>query len=173
MQLAKTGTPSGLIGTTAFQGLAVSELGALGVAGLPLLVVEHPLGGERPEAIARRARQAVEQLASLIGGSSVAVTGESGRVGAPRTSGTPPAVESDLAAPATIDAVTVHTPEALLSLFCECEWCDGLPIVRPTEERVRAMLRQSPPDWRLRAMLPHWRPAPLQQLLVHPAMAGC
>src|SRR2546430_13600113 len=66
MQLGKTGTPSGLIATSAFQGLAVSELGALGVAGLPLLVVEHPLGGERPEAIARRARQAVEQLASLI-----------------------------------------------------------------------------------------------------------
>ena len=67
MQLAKTGTPSGLIATSAFQGLAVSELGALGVSGLPLLVVEHPLGGERPEGVSRRAHQAVEQLASLIG----------------------------------------------------------------------------------------------------------
>ena len=46
----------------------MSELGALGVSGLPLLVIEHPLGGERAEAIARRARQAVEQLASLTGG---------------------------------------------------------------------------------------------------------
>src|SRR5205823_5367785 len=53
MQLAKTGTPSGLIATSAFQGLAVSELGALGVSGLPLLVVEHPLGGERPEGVVR------------------------------------------------------------------------------------------------------------------------
>ncbi len=44
----------------------MSELGALGVTGLPVLVVEHPLGGERPESIARRAEQAVEQLASLI-----------------------------------------------------------------------------------------------------------
>lgn len=44
----------------------MSELGALGVTGLPVLVVEHPLGGERPESIARRAQQAVEQLASLI-----------------------------------------------------------------------------------------------------------
>ena len=66
MQLAKAGTPSGLIATTAFQGLAVSELGALGVSGLPVLVVEHPLGGQRPEAIGRRARQAVEQLTSLL-----------------------------------------------------------------------------------------------------------
>jgi hypothetical protein len=56
-----------LIGTTAFQGLAVSELSALGVTGLPLLVVQHPLGGERAEAVERLARQALEQLASLIG----------------------------------------------------------------------------------------------------------
>ena len=56
-----------LIGTTAFQGLAVSEMAALGVTGLPLVVVEHPLGGERPDAIARRAHQAVEQIVALIG----------------------------------------------------------------------------------------------------------
>ena len=56
-----------LIGTTAFQGLAVSEMAALGVTGLPLVVVDHPLGGERPDAIARRAHQAVEQIMALIG----------------------------------------------------------------------------------------------------------
>jgi hypothetical protein len=32
-----------------------------------VLVVDHPLGGERPETIARRARQAFEQLVSLRG----------------------------------------------------------------------------------------------------------
>ncbi|MBI2492904.1 MAG: hypothetical protein HYV94_12550 [Candidatus Rokubacteria bacterium] len=65
--MARLGTPAGLIGTTAFQGLAVSELAALGVSGLPLIVIQHPLGGERPESVARRAQQALEQLASLIG----------------------------------------------------------------------------------------------------------
>jgi hypothetical protein len=45
----------------------VSELAALGVSGLPLIVIQHPLGGERPETVARRAQQALEQLASLIG----------------------------------------------------------------------------------------------------------
>jgi hypothetical protein len=45
----------------------VQQLEARGVQGLPLLVVEHPLGGERPEAVARRAEQAAEQLGSLIG----------------------------------------------------------------------------------------------------------
>jgi hypothetical protein len=64
--LAKGGTPAGLIGTTAFQGLALGELEALGISGLPLLIVEHPLGGEKPDGVKRRAQQAVEQLASLL-----------------------------------------------------------------------------------------------------------
>jgi hypothetical protein len=64
--VAKTGTAAGIITTTAFQRLAVNQLTARSVAGLPLLVIEHPLGGERPEAVSRRAHQAVEQLASLL-----------------------------------------------------------------------------------------------------------
>ena len=66
MELAKGGTPAGLIATTVFRGLAIGELEALGVSGLPLLVIDHPLGGEKPEGVARRARQAFEQLATLL-----------------------------------------------------------------------------------------------------------
>ncbi|MBI4607871.1 MAG: hypothetical protein HY726_02540 [Candidatus Rokubacteria bacterium] len=44
----------------------MGQLQRYGVAGLPVLVVDHPLGGERPEGVLRRAQQAVEQLASLI-----------------------------------------------------------------------------------------------------------
>ena len=50
-----------------FQKLALSEMAALGATALPLLVVQHPLGGEKPEGVSRRAAQAVEQLASLLG----------------------------------------------------------------------------------------------------------
>jgi hypothetical protein len=44
----------------------VSELAARGISGLPLLIIDHPLGGERPDSVKRRARQAVEQLAGLL-----------------------------------------------------------------------------------------------------------
>ena len=40
---------------------------ALGAISLPLLVIQHPLGGEKPEGVSRRAAQAFEQLASLVG----------------------------------------------------------------------------------------------------------
>jgi hypothetical protein len=65
--VAKAGTPAGLVGTTVFQRLAVGEMTALGITGMPLLLVDHPLGGERSEGVARRAVQAIEQLGGLIG----------------------------------------------------------------------------------------------------------
>ena len=51
-----------------FQRLARGEMAALGAAGLPLLVIEHPLGGETPEGVSRRVAQAVEQLGVMLGG---------------------------------------------------------------------------------------------------------
>jgi hypothetical protein len=64
--LAKAGTPAGLISTTAFQNMALALMKGFGFTGLPLLVIQHPLGGENAEAVARRAAQAVEQLTSLV-----------------------------------------------------------------------------------------------------------
>jgi hypothetical protein len=41
-------------------------MAALGAGGLPLLVIQHPLGGETPEGVSRRVAQAEEQLARLL-----------------------------------------------------------------------------------------------------------
>ena len=48
------------------------------------------------------------------------------------------------------------TPEAVLAAFVERQWCDGLPIVPPTEDRVRAMLGGRDPEQSLGAMPPLW-----------------
>jgi hypothetical protein len=146
-----------LIATTAFQGLAVSEMGALGVSGVPLLVVEHPLGGEAPESIARRAHQAVEQLASLLQNPGAAVTA------------TAVPAQDESADPVTLD----DAADAVLAEFSARRWCDGLPIVPPTEERVRAMLGSRDPAHALGALPPLWRRATLEKLAVNAVMAGC
>jgi hypothetical protein len=65
------------------------------------------------------------------------------------------------------------TPEALLAAFVERHWCDGLPIVPPTEERVGAMLGDRDPERSLGAMPPLWRQATLEKLAVNAVMAGC
>jgi hypothetical protein len=49
-----------------FEKLARGEMAALGAGGLPLLVIQHPLGGETPEGVSRRVAQAEEQLARLL-----------------------------------------------------------------------------------------------------------
>lgn len=54
--------PAAVIITTAFQTLAEHERATKGVPGLPLLVVDHPLGGVLPDEVARRAAQAGQAL---------------------------------------------------------------------------------------------------------------
>jgi hypothetical protein len=41
-------------------------MAALGITGVPLVLIQHPLGGERPEAVALRASQAAQQIAGLV-----------------------------------------------------------------------------------------------------------
>jgi hypothetical protein len=179
--LAKAGTPSAVIGTTVFQGLAHSEVRALGISGLPLVTIEHPLGGERSEGISRRARQAVDQLTHLLAQSISSSTGETGEIARAEPASTslrPPSVQAGLTVPATTNPATTEitvldTPEAVLAAFCERQWCDGLPIVPPTEARVRAMLGGAPGDRSLGVMPPLWRLATLEKLAVNAVMAGC
>ena len=81
-----------------------------------------------------------------------------------------PTIQAGLTDPVTID----DTPEALLAAFCERDWCDGLPIVPPTEERVQAMLGGARrPIASLGVMPPLWRQATLEKLAVNAVMAGC
>ena len=62
MTLQRAGTPAVVVTTTAFETLARHEAHTLGMEGLPLLVVDHPLGGEPAERIETRAARAVSQL---------------------------------------------------------------------------------------------------------------
>jgi hypothetical protein len=64
-------------------------------------------------------------------------------------------------------------PQAVLAAFCEREWCDGLPIVPPTDARVDAMLGGADPERTLGATPPLWRQATLEKLAVNAVMAGC
>ena len=139
-------------------------MGAQGVSALPLLIVEHPLGGERPEAIARRAQQAFEQLSAQLAGGST------------RPEGRPPANQATLVSSATNEPATIDVPDdpiAILEEFSSRNWGDGLPIVAPTEDRVKVMLAGRDGAKSLGMMPPLWRHATLEKLAVNAVMAGC
>src|ERR1700752_924983 len=154
---------------------------------MPLLFTAHPLGGERPASVSRRAQQAYEQLPSLIAGgrSGSGVTGsatevarsasEVARVGATTSSNRPPTSQAGLAGPATTipaatdpaDLPVDDDPNALLLEFSNRQWSDGLPIVPPTPERVAAMLGGRDGSRSLGPMPPVWRLATLEKLAIN------
>jgi hypothetical protein len=56
-----------VVTTTAFAALAHHEAHTLGMEALPILVIDHPLGGEPPGRVAEKAARAVAQLAGHLG----------------------------------------------------------------------------------------------------------
>jgi hypothetical protein len=64
--MVKAGVPAAMVTTSAFLTLADNERRAKGVPDLPLLLIDHPLGGERIEGVTARAAQAVQALADAI-----------------------------------------------------------------------------------------------------------
>ena len=132
-------------------------MAALGATALPLLVIQHPLGGEPPDGVSRRAAQAVEQLSSLLGA-------DRGRDAATLS-----------AAPRSESHHTVLAEHEVYDAFVRREWCDGLPIVPPTRERVDAMLAGARADGgaSVGLMPPLWREGTLEKLAVNTVMAGC
>jgi hypothetical protein len=56
-----------VVTTTAFETLAHHEARTLGMEGVPLLVIDHPLGGEPPERVTQKAAQALTQLLTRLG----------------------------------------------------------------------------------------------------------
>ena len=55
-----------MITTSAFRTLAENERRAKGVPDLPLLIIDHPLGGETLDGVARRAEQAAREVAEAL-----------------------------------------------------------------------------------------------------------
>src|SRR5262245_18333129 len=132
-------------------------MAALGATSLPVLVIEHRLGGEGAEGVARRVTQAMDQLAALFARRGAAPAGRG-------------------------HADVVDRAEARLRLpedevypeFVRRRWCDGLPFVAPTRERVDGMLAGARADGgeSLGLMPPLWRECTIEKLAVNAVMAG-
>jgi hypothetical protein len=146
-------------------------MAALGATALPLLVIQHPLGGESPEGVKHRVAQAIEQLSSLFE--------QDGKVeaeGAERRRGrleALPVVEKPRSAGSLESEVSVAREEDVFAEFVRRDWCDGLPIIAPTRERVDAMLAGARGDESLGLMAPLWRDCTMEKLAVNAVMAGC
>jgi hypothetical protein len=65
-ELRKRGLVTAVVCSTAFQKLGQTQAKIFGVPDLPLLVIQHPLGGLDLESVKGRAEVATPQLVKLI-----------------------------------------------------------------------------------------------------------
>jgi hypothetical protein len=86
-----------------------------------------------------------------------------------------PADAADVLEPDPAAIVFEGTPDEVNRVFYERGWSDGLPIVPPTEARVREFLRftDRDPDEELGILLPDLRSATVWSVAVNGVMAGC
>lgn len=64
--MEKRGIPSAVICTDEFASLGHTVAEFLGLPGLPIMTVKHPLGGLKREDVLKRAEEALEQAAKAL-----------------------------------------------------------------------------------------------------------
>ncbi|MGG1677203.1 UGSC family (seleno)protein [Neobacillus sp. NRS-1170] len=157
MELEKRGLPTVTFVSEVFIDLAVYESEAKGFKGIPIAEVPFPMGSVSEKEAYIRA-EAV--FASIISGLTI-----------------DPIVDDQLQAEDEGDHLLFISEDfdSVNDYFLQQGWTDGLPIVPPTEERVRKMLALSmlDPNEVLGFMGPRWRKVTVEKVAVNAVMAGC
>ena len=154
--MEKRGVPTVSNITSEFVTLAETCAIGLGIDHLPIAVIEHPLGGIDPGLAAAKADRVIEDIIDKAINTM------------PRSSSS-----STDPYPAPFVSVT-DTLEEVNELFYRNAWCDGLPIIPPTKERVNHMLSGTGynPDQIIGLVPPRMGAATVQMIAINAVMAG-
>ena len=152
----EAGVPSVSLTCEGFVGQAATTATGLGLANLPIAVVPGHVDV-----------QTVDELRANVMGVTVDGVVE-GLTVAPKQA-------VDLVEPEPGDVVFEGTPDEVNRFFYENGWSDGLPIVPPTEARVREFLRFTDrgADDELGVLLPDRRSATVRTVAINGVIAGC
>ena len=144
--------------TDAFEALAREEAKNLGMPDLPLAIIRHPIGGEPPEVIRRRAEEAAPHVLRALTDGLEART-------APARRATEPGA----------GRLTFASDDEVLESYHARRWTDGLPFVLPTAKRVQAMIAGSGRRGSevIAVMPPRWAEATVENIAINAVMAGC
>ena len=159
--------------TDVFEPLARAKAASLGLPGLRIVTVPHPIAGNSVELLREKAEVAVAGIMSAF------ATGTDPSLSA---GGGVPASSSDSRHLVTTDgplfavsASAYRDADALLDLSVEQGWGDGLPLLPPTDAAVAEMLLHTPypPDFELGLVAPSFGIATLEAVAINAVMAGC
>ena len=124
--------------------------------GLPLAIIEHPIGGEALPMIHALAEHALSQVVRAL----TAVDSPGDGHGATMAEAGPLTFDSD---------------DEVMEAYHGRRWTDGLPFVLPTPERVRKMTAGSgrAATEVIAVIPPRWAEATVEAIAVNAVMAGC
>ena len=139
-----------------FLGQAATTSAGLGMPNLPVAMVPGHVDVQTAEELRRNV------LAVTVDAVIEGLTGA-------------PADAADVIEPDPATIVFEGTPDEVNRVFYERGWSDGLPIVPPTEGRVREFLHHTDrqADEELGVLLPDMRSATVRSVAVNGVMAGC
>jgi hypothetical protein len=151
-----TGVPSVSLTCEGFLGQAATTAAGLGMPNLPVALVPGHVDAQSADELRRNVREVT--LGAVIDGLTVA-----------------PSVATTVAEPSPTAIVFEGTHDEVNRHFYANGWSDGLPIVPPTEARVREFLRftDRDPGAELGILLPDQRSATVRSVAVNGVMAGC
>ncbi|HET7343790.1 MAG TPA: UGSC family (seleno)protein [Methylomirabilota bacterium] len=152
----EAGVPSVSLTCEGFLGQAATTATGLGLPGLPVAVVPGHVDVQTPDEL--RDNVLSVTLDAVVEGLTQARE-----------------VVAELDEPSPGDVVFEGTPDEINRFFYENGWGDGLPIVPPTEARVREFLRftDRDADEELGVLLPDRRSATVRTVAINGVMAGC
>lgn len=152
--------------TDAFFDLGKSKAISLGLPGLPIIVVPHPMADRSPEQITEIAGQSFDEALHILTADAASLEKEyKAKYGIEVKEETSP---NDI----------VELPDSLEEInssFYKQGWTDGFPIIPPTEERLEKMLKGIDEDPRqvIGQIPPESGTATVEKIAVNMIMAGC
>ena len=152
------GFPTVTIATTEFFGLAKDTAMSLGVPDAPFVVVPHPMGMIAEAEIEKKAENAFAEIVKTA------------------TDWKPSGKLPEMRAAYPADRFTFRgSVDELNSLFFTKGWSLGLPVVPPTADRVKEMLKGTSlkPDYVIGRVPPRMGALTVELAAAHAVMAGC
>ena len=146
------------ISSATFVALSRAQARALGYSDLPIAVVPHPFETRTRAQLREIAEKSVEDIARYVCEADA------------------PEVNAGAAPGKRAGTVEVADDvDEINRLFRERRWTDGFPVVAPTADRVRRMLRcaSQPADELIATVAPGMGAATVQRIAVNAVMAGC
>lgn len=176
--MEKHGIAVATICTDEFYALGKAEAECLGMAGLPIAVVPHPVAKLPPDRVAALAAGAADEIVHIFGTEAKALQLEYRDKSVPVKSKLRyhSMFESNFNAPDAPSKIKgPDSWEAINRLFYRRGWTDGLPIVEPTPARYEQMIGETgfDPHEELGLVEPRLGIATVGKVAVNAVMAGC